>query len=90
MKFLKQLVNLFVLFIILKAAVGNAQAVQDFESESLAKPAPLGDHSQVGRVPASASNYGSKDCADFAFPTAVLGLRNLPLWVLCRYVYYIL
>ena len=62
--------------IILETAVGNAQGVQDFDSESLAVPALVGDHSRVGKAPTSASDSDAKDCADCAFQTAVSRIIN--------------
>ena len=54
--------------IILEVAIRNALAVQDFVAESLAKLAHMGEHSQIGKAPMSASDSGSKDCAVRAFP----------------------
>ena len=49
-------------------AVGDAEATQDFEPESL----PIGaEHSQIGKAAPIGSDSGSKDCVDSASPTAV-------------------
>jgi hypothetical protein len=42
--------------------------MQDFELESLAV---AGDHSQMVKAPATASDYGSKDCVNLSPSTAV-------------------
>ena len=63
------------IFLNLKKVVGNVLAVQGFELKLLAGPALVGEHSQVGKAPTSASDSGSKNCADRAFPTAFFRLK---------------
>ncbi len=54
--------------IILKTAVQDAKAMQDFDSESLLMGA---EHSQKVKAAPIKSDYGSKDCVDLASSTAV-------------------
>jgi hypothetical protein len=53
---------------ILETAVQGDKVMQNFELESLAV---AGDHSQMVKAPAIASDYGSKDCVNLSPSTAV-------------------
>ncbi len=64
-----ELANLFSYpAIILKTAVGDAPAAQDFEPESLAIG---GEHCQTVKAPSITNDSGTKDCVDGASSTAV-------------------
>ena len=57
----------------LKTAVGDAEAMRDFESKSL----PIGaEHSQQVKAAPIGSDFGSKDCVDSASPAAVLRFKK--------------